>query len=97
MLAADIKANGLIEPITMFDGMILDGRCRCAGYVKAGVEPRTFQCEGSDPVGFAAGSLALFAALPSNPIDRAGTLVSTQAADSLRLCRCVGLLGQATP
>ena len=96
MLAADIKANGLIEPITMFDGMILDGRCRCAGYVKAGVEPPTFQSEGSDPVGLVAGSLAL-AALPPNPIDRAGTHVSTQAADSLRLCRCVGLLGQATP
>ena len=90
-------AKGLIEPITMFDGMILDGRCCCQAYVKAGVEPRTFQVEDSDPVGLVAGSLALFAALPPNPIDRAGTLVSTQVADSLRLCRCVGSLGQATP
>jgi hypothetical protein len=77
--------------------MILDGRCRCEAYFKAGVEPRTFQCEGSDPDGLVAGSPSLLAALPPNPIDRAGTLVSTQAADSLRLCRCVGSLGQATP
>jgi hypothetical protein len=47
----------------------------------------------TDPVDLFVRCLALFAAL----IDTEGTLVSTQAADSLRLCRCVGFLGRDTP
>jgi hypothetical protein len=51
-LAADIKANGLVEPITMLDGTILDGRCRWDACARAGVEPHAVQYRGSDPVGF---------------------------------------------
>jgi ParB-like chromosome segregation protein Spo0J len=51
-LAADIKANGLIEPITMLAGMILDGRCRWDACRNAGVPVRIVHYDGSDPVGF---------------------------------------------
>jgi len=52
-LAADIKQNGLLEPITLTrDGLLLDGRCRWDACVLAVVEPRTVVYDGGDPVGF---------------------------------------------
>ena len=39
-LASDIKAHGLHEPITVRDGVILDGRNRLMACQIAGVEPR---------------------------------------------------------
>jgi site-specific DNA-methyltransferase (adenine-specific) len=39
-LADDIKANGLLEPIEILDGAVLDGRNRLAACELAGVEPR---------------------------------------------------------
>jgi N6-adenosine-specific RNA methylase IME4 len=39
-LVADIKARGLIHPITIHDGKILDGRNRYAACLEAGVSPR---------------------------------------------------------
>lgn len=52
-LADDIKANGLLEPIWLHDGAILDGRNRWAACQMVGVEPRTRNYTGDDPVGFA--------------------------------------------
>jgi len=39
-LADDIKANGLIDPIVIYKGQVLDGRNRLAACQRAGVEPR---------------------------------------------------------
>ena len=51
-LIQDIQENGLIEPIVMLDGMILDGRHRYTACEGAGVEPRFVEFEGDDPVAF---------------------------------------------
>ena len=49
-LVADIKANGLLEPITIYEGMILDGRNRLRACEAAGVEPRFVDYDGDDPL-----------------------------------------------
>lgn len=52
-LAADIRANGLHEPVVLFDGQVLDGRNRLAACHLAGVEPTFRTLEScADPVGF---------------------------------------------
>ena len=51
-LAGDIKANGLRETITLLDGAILDGRNRWLACELAGVEPRTRNYDGDDPLAF---------------------------------------------
>lgn len=48
-LADDIKQNGLKQPITLCEGMILDGRNRFAACEMAGVEPTFREFEGGDP------------------------------------------------
>ena len=45
-LADDIRAHGLIDPIVLFEGMILDGRSRAAACERAGVAPRYAQFRG---------------------------------------------------
>jgi ParB-like chromosome segregation protein Spo0J len=45
-LTDDIRAHGLIDPIVLFEGMILDGRNRSAACERAGVEPRYAQFRG---------------------------------------------------
>jgi hypothetical protein len=54
-LVADIRANGLREPIWTYQGKIIDGRHRKLGCDEAGVEPRYQEWNGE-------GSLILFVA-----------------------------------
>jgi ParB-like chromosome segregation protein Spo0J len=45
-LSDDIRAHGLIDPIVLFEGMILDGRNRSVACERAGVAPRYVQFGG---------------------------------------------------
>jgi len=49
-LAEDIRANGLREPIVLFEGAILDGRNRYRACIAAGVDPRFEIYDGNDPL-----------------------------------------------
>lgn len=51
-LVSDIKCNGLREPITLLDGMILDGGNRYAACVAAGAEPIFREFTGTNIVSF---------------------------------------------
>lgn len=51
-LAADIKLNGLNNPIITLDGMILDGRNRFAACKIAGLRPRFDEYQGDDPLAY---------------------------------------------
>lgn len=51
-LKADIQANGLHDPIVIYEDMILDGRHRYRACVELGLTLRTQGYTGSDPVGF---------------------------------------------
>ncbi len=54
LLKKDIRENGLIEPIWVYDGKVLDGRHRQFACQEVGVEPRYRQYEGTNPIGFVA-------------------------------------------
>jgi ParB-like chromosome segregation protein Spo0J len=47
-LVADIKANGLNEPIVTFQNKVLDGRNRARACAEAGVKPRYHQFSGNE-------------------------------------------------
>ena len=51
-LKADIKVNGLHEPLWIYDGMLLDGRNRLRACQELGIEPDTRDYTGDNPVGF---------------------------------------------
>jgi len=51
-LVADIKARGQQEPITLYEGKVLEGRNRVLACKAAGVEPVTKVFEGTDPAAF---------------------------------------------
>lgn len=51
-LVADIRLNGLLEPILTDDGKVVDGRHRQLACFDAGIDPRYEECETGDLVGF---------------------------------------------
>ena len=51
-LTADIRMNGLRQPVILHDGMILDGRNRAIACERAGVELITEIYKGTDHLGF---------------------------------------------
>ena len=48
-LVDDIKANGLLNPIVLYEGKILDGRNRYNACNSAGVEPNFIEYDGDSP------------------------------------------------
>jgi hypothetical protein len=51
-LVADVRANGLLTPIVVLDGQILDGANRYRACIEAGIEPEFVPFHGGDPVSF---------------------------------------------
>jgi hypothetical protein len=51
-LRDDIRENGLIEPITVYEGKILDGRNRFLACTAQGITPTFKEYEGTDPLRF---------------------------------------------
>jgi ParB-like chromosome segregation protein Spo0J len=51
-LVADIKANGLHEPIVVYEEKVLDGRNRYRACVEAAVQPRFTAYTGDNPIAF---------------------------------------------
>jgi N6-adenosine-specific RNA methylase IME4 len=51
-LVADVKQNGLIEPIVLYEDKILDGRNRFLACSKAGIKPRYDYYRGYEPVSY---------------------------------------------
>ena len=49
-LADDISVNGLLNPIVLLDGKLLDGRNRFAACKFAGIDPRFVEFDGDDPI-----------------------------------------------
>ncbi len=51
-MAEDIAANGLLDPIMLYEGKILDGRSRYLACQRVVVAPKFQDYAGSDPLGF---------------------------------------------
>ena len=51
-LAEDIKANGLLCPIELLDGKVIDGRRRWMACEQAGIEPDLVEVDPPDPVAY---------------------------------------------
>jgi len=50
-LVEDIKTHGLLQPLVMYQGKILDGRNRWRACEVLGIKPRWIDYEGNDPLG----------------------------------------------
>lgn len=50
-LVEDIKRRGLVQPLVMYQGKILDGRNRWRACQKLGIKPKTVDYRGDDPIG----------------------------------------------
>ncbi|MFW6300116.1 MAG: hypothetical protein ACOC20_04255 [Oceanicaulis sp.] len=51
-LVEDVRKNGVIEPIVMYEGMILDGRNRYSAAREIGCDYPFVEYQGDDPLGF---------------------------------------------
>ncbi len=51
-LLVDVKAHGLIQPLVMYQGKILDGRNRARACLQLGIKPKTVDYRGDDPLGY---------------------------------------------
>jgi N6-adenosine-specific RNA methylase IME4 len=51
-LVEDIRANGLLQPIILHEGKILDGRNRYRACIDLGIKPLLIPYAGTDPIGF---------------------------------------------
>jgi len=51
-LVHDIRERGLLEPVWLYDGLVLDGRHRSRACQELGIEPETREYTGDDPLGF---------------------------------------------
>ena len=51
-MANDIAAHGLLDEMVLYEGRILDGRCRYLACERAGVTPKFRDYDGNDPLGF---------------------------------------------
>ena len=51
-LVADIREHGQLEPIVIYDDMVLDGRNRYRACIAAGIEPNFVPFRGDDPLTF---------------------------------------------
>ena len=52
-MCTSFKALGQLQPITLYQGKILDGRNRYRVCLELGIEPRFIEYTGDDPVGYA--------------------------------------------
>ena len=52
-LVDDIQQNGLLHPVVLYEGKILDGRNRARACELAGVPIKTTKYRGDDPIGYA--------------------------------------------
>ena len=52
LLVEDVREKGVLEPVVIYDGQILDGRHRYAAALTAGVDCPQVEYQGTDPVGF---------------------------------------------
>ena len=51
-LVDDIRAKGLVRPITTYQGMVLDERHRYKACIETGTKPRYEEFTCADPAGF---------------------------------------------